>query len=158
MPRALANRETVFETVKALVIQGVKTSEISQRCDVNPKTIRTWSRRYGWRAIASNVRQDVNEAVACTTSLGLKSVGERVRGSLANEIEAQVQLLEQRPAKCLKELQTSNGRTAVVRGIIESAATVFGWSKDAGTPFILNGSFTQIMQLQGAAQNAPIDA
>lgn len=132
MPKPLANREDVFEVAKAFVTQGVKTSVISERTGVNPKTIRTWSRRYGWIKTASIVRQDVNQAVTATVVDDLKSIGGRVREALAVEIESQAQLLAKEPAESIKDLATSQGkqgRAVIVKTIAETAGNVFGWNE-----------------------------
>jgi transposase len=149
MPRPLAERESLIESVKALVQEGCTIAQISEQTGVHPKTAHSWISRNHWRAQQS-----------AAESKGLKAVGERVRAACADELERYVSLLQRKRVASVKELSTGSGRVATLGRIIESSATLFDWGKDDSPSLIVNGSFSQVMMTPAfsAVQNAAVDA
>ena len=144
MPRALENREEVFETVRALYFQGLKTSAISEMTGVKQKTIRTWSTRYGWGVIASELNGEMKQAVVRSVRREIAKLSEELRLELADEVLEQANALRKKRIRSASELGNKNGvqgRAAVTKTIVESAEKVFGWDGQQTRTPLLRGDF-----------------
>jgi hypothetical protein len=124
------------ETVKQLWLQGLKISKISELTGVNPKTIRTWSSRYGWGKIASDssvaLEQTGGKVLVAQVVADLDFRSRAARAKLAEVLEAQAELIAQNPPSKLGQLANTpkgQGLASVTKTIVEASAKVFGWKE-----------------------------
>jgi hypothetical protein len=124
------------ETVKQLWLQGLKISKISELTGVNPKTIRTWSSRYGWSRIASETRlalkQTGEKALVAQVVADLDFRSRAARAKLAEVLEGQAELIAQNPPSKLGQLANTpkgQGLASVTKTIVEASAKIFGWKE-----------------------------
>ena len=130
MPAALA---TDREVIKTLYVQGFTPTVIQSKTGVNYRTVLTWARRFKWRLLRAKVADDLNSAALAVAQSSLTEQSKRLKEKLSNELHDQVSILERLPIKSAKALANTRygqGRAAVVKTIVESAATVYGWSAD----------------------------
>lgn len=131
MPIALAadNREIV----KTLYVQGFTPVTIQAKTGVNHRTVQTWSKRYNWRVLRAKVRGDLDASAMEVAKSSLNEQSKRLKERLSGELNDQMSVLERYPIKSAKALANTRygqGRAAVVKTIVESASTIYGWSAD----------------------------
>lgn len=125
------------EQAKALILMGLSYEAIERELGVQRVTLRSWNQRYKWRnlvSFATNTAQRIGvKSLAREVASDIQAQSARVRSLLASEVQAQAAVLESK-APALRDLANTpqrQGRTAVVKALAETAATVFDW--DAGS-------------------------
>lgn len=137
------------EQAKALYLQGLSTTEISQETGVQYGTVRAWISRGDWRTLRNDTRSKLVTAKERAVSRHITLVQSparmpdnkpsRLRGAVSRELEAQVAVLEQNPPSSLQELKNTperEGRASMVKRIAETAALVENW-EDQHAPGII---------------------
>lgn len=146
------------ELAHSLYLQGGSPGSIAKHLGIEVGTVRTWTKRYGWRdnrAISREIMSQTAEGgednapdtVASITVVQTKpteqtEVSQRVREQLIEELEAQLAILRGTPIPNVAALATrrgEQGRMAVLKGIAETAATVFPEWETASQGIIIMG-------------------
>jgi hypothetical protein len=114
--------------VQALYMQGFSPPQIAAKTGLNPGTITTWSHRYGWKKARAQATEMVKSVVHASTPILSKTVAgtsDRVRESLATELEKQVNKLAEIPiAPGLNGLAR---KATVTKLLVDAARPVMGW-------------------------------
>ena len=138
------------ELAKALFIQGVKYSIISQQVDVSQALIRAWASRGKWHQLATKAQQVPLQALErgflVETRNSLQAMGDKIREQLSQELADQVGLLAKQPARSAGDLATVKGvqgRASVVKTIAETAALVHDWGSQGNAGLVLIGDLSQ---------------
>lgn len=125
---------TTKESAKALFLQGVSLSDIGQRLDVKPDTVGKWAARYQWLIQKQAVQAQVQKIVSASVVSSLTKQGMSHRKVLARELQSHAEALAQRPVVGIGELFTTKegqGRTALVKTLVEASSVVFGWDAES---------------------------
>lgn len=138
MPQALTDIDR--ELVKALVMQGLRQTEIIRQTGVKPKTLSTWINRYGWMNLASKANSIREGAVQGKSNedrqKSLVSVSDSTRSALAGRITLHAQVLAaQKAPRTSRQVQKE---AEAMRPVVQNGKDVFGWA---------DGSITQTFNI-----------
>jgi hypothetical protein len=130
MPAAL---QVDLGLIQAFYMQGASSPQIAAKFGVNLSTVQGWVHRYGWnkaRQVASGLIQAQSKSVRMTAPVLSKTVSgtsERVRESLASELEKQVTRLSEIPIK--PGLAGLARKASVTKLLVDASRPVLGWDE-----------------------------
>jgi hypothetical protein len=156
--------ESTRTIAQALVIQGFSLRVVSEKTGLNPRTVQTWARRYGWRELRDKIKQEVNPATEAEPGAGVVAVSlprerselsvhdEKVRIGLAKSLAAQVEVMSQSPPKKVSDLTGREGLAQATKTIADAASTVFGWAEGTIPGLIVYGKVSSCPPADRVAQ------
>ncbi len=134
------------ELAKLLFTQGLKPSVIACHTGVKLTTVYMWINRYHWQNLLSEnkevLKNVARNAVPSESKAELSAVSSKLRQKLSTVIEAQIAVLEKSPPKSIKDLANTRerqGQAAVVKSIIDGAATLLDWKGESTPGMVMIG-------------------
>jgi len=139
MPKPLQGVD--WPLAQMLFAQGVRYRVIAEKVHVTEASLRQRSHRHGWAQLRDNALATVSHAVA-------RSLSDRVRDALGEEIERQIGLLGKYPPTKLSELLgRSQGRAGLVEQITAAASKLCGWDRQQPSSLVVSGDVSQLLQV-----------
>lgn len=129
----LKHPDVTRDTAKMLYMQGVTGPEIAAAVGVTAPLVRKWMERYRWGEQRDLMRSRAHSAAVFVVQTSLSSVSKTLRSDLANELQSQADALKAKPVKSVADLGSNRlreGRTRVVKQLVEAASIVCGWEQE----------------------------
>ena len=137
------------QKAKQLFHEGLKWSKISEETGVASNTLRVWGHRGKWKEELQEAKRLIETSKAkCLviasvqanpSQKALQSSGNRLRTSFATVIEQSTAALLESPITNASELANTperQGKAAVIKTLVDAAATVFDWSGQRNQGYI----------------------
>lgn len=146
-----------WNLAQALVLQGLPFRDVAARIGVSEAVLRKRSWRGGWLKLRT-------ESVHAVAENGGKTLAERsrtVRDSLAAELEDQVSVLREKPAKNASELGNTpqrQGRSTLAKCISDAAKVVFNWDTEPGAMLFMGSPPEPVCDVEAAVASEPADS
>lgn len=158
-PRGKPIPKEVRELAKSLYVQGLNWEAIAHQTGVSQPTLNKWVTRGGWVALRDQTRHVLHnqgqKTMITVIANDLIHRSKAIRHTLAEEVEHQAHVLRAEPANKAAQLAGRNGRAAVLKTIVESAATIFDWADSGPSGLVVVGDMEAVERLTGQVQHTP---
>lgn len=145
---------------QSLYLQGVSLQDIAKQINVTLGSLRKRANRGNWTVLRRESVQIASTVVQGHTGRNLVQASRDVRQSLAEEVADQVSILRESPPKKVSELGNTpdgQGRAAVTKTVIDSAASVFGWDDSPERGIIVIGELRQFDEMKTVDVSASVE-
>lgn len=132
--------QAVRDACQVLYCQGATPAFIARQFSLPVGTVAKWAERGGWRLLRDELQAQTAKVSRSVVGRSLTHASNELRAQLAEELADQVNALRRAPCKKASELRNTRnkqGRAAVVKTVVESAAAVFGWGSSDKPGLIL---------------------